>query len=67
VVTTQNNLLACRTLSKKKDRNSVAGMAEISFNDDGGGDPTNLTYLQNQCGALVGNGTEGGICTCPTA
>jgi len=22
-------------------------------------------YLQDQCGALVGNSTGGGICTCP--
>ena len=22
------------------------------------------TYLQNQCGALVGNGSQGGICNC---
>jgi hypothetical protein len=31
------------------------------------GDPnsTTLNYLQNQCGALVGNGTGAGICTCP--
>jgi hypothetical protein len=65
VVTIQNNLLASRTLSKRKDSGSVAAIAEIPFNDDGGGDPVNLTYLQNQCGALVGNGTEGGICTCP--
>jgi hypothetical protein len=27
---------------------------------------TNLIYLQNQCGAIVGNGAGRGICTCPT-
>ena len=27
--------------------------------------PTNLNYLQAQCGALVGNGTGGGLCNCP--
>jgi hypothetical protein len=38
---------------------------EVGLFDDAGGDPTNLVYLQEQCGALVGNGTEGGICNCP--
>ena len=36
------------------------------LSDDAGGDPTNLIYLQEQCGAIVGNGTGGGICNCPT-
>ncbi len=42
-----------------------ANLTETALSDDGGGDPTNLIYLQTQCGALVGNGTGGGICTCP--
>ena len=42
-----------------------AQLTETALSDDGGGDPTNLIYLQTQCGALVGNGTGGGICTCP--
>jgi hypothetical protein len=43
----------------------VGGLAEVPLFDNGGGDPTNLIYLQAQCGALVGNGTGGGICECP--
>jgi hypothetical protein len=43
----------------------ITGLTEIQLSDDGGGDLTNLTYLQTQCGALVGNGTGGGICNCP--
>jgi hypothetical protein len=45
---------------------ATSGITEIGLFDDAGGDPTNLIYLQNQCGAIVGNGTRGGICTCPT-
>jgi hypothetical protein len=32
---------------------AIFGITEIGLFDDGGGDPTNVTYLQNQCGALV--------------
>jgi len=38
---------------------------KIGFSDDAGGDPTHLIYQQNQCGAIVGNGTGSGICNCP--
>ena len=41
------------------------GLTETGLFDNGGGDPSNLSYLQAQCGALVGNGTGGGICRCP--
>jgi len=41
------------------------GLTETALFDNGGGDPTNLAYLQAQCGALVGNDTGGGICKCP--
>jgi hypothetical protein len=41
-------------------------ITEIPLSDDAGGDPNNLNYLQEQCGAIVGNGTGGGICNCPT-
>ena len=41
-------------------------LVETALGDDASGDPTNLSYLQAQCGALIGNGTGGGICTCPT-
>ena len=41
-------------------------VTEVSLFDDGTGDPLNNTYLIQECAALVGNGTGGGICTCPT-
>jgi len=43
-----------------------AGITEVGLSDDCHGEAINLVYLQTQCGALVGNGTNGGICTCPT-
>lgn len=43
----------------------VSGITETPLSDDAGGDPTNLIYLQTQCGALVGNGSGGGVCNCP--
>lgn len=44
---------------------SPSSLTEVSLFDDGTGDPMNNTYLIQQCAALVGNGTGGGICTCP--
>ena len=41
------------------------GLTQVPLFNNGGGDPTNLAYLQDQCGALVGNGSGGGICSCP--
>ena len=41
------------------------GITETALSDDAGGDPTNLVYLQSQCGALIGNGTGSGVCNCP--
>jgi len=43
----------------------TSGIQEVPLFDDASGDPTNIIYLQTQCGALVGNGSLGGICTCP--
>jgi hypothetical protein len=40
-------------------------ITETALSDDAGGDPINLNYLQSQCGAVIGNGTGGGVCTCP--
>jgi hypothetical protein len=40
-------------------------ITETKLNDDCHGEDVNLIYLQNQCGALVGNGSHGGICNCP--
>jgi len=44
---------------------TISGLTEVALFDDAGGDPTNLTYLQNACGALSGGSSGGGICTCP--
>jgi hypothetical protein len=71
-VTTSSNLLGSITHNQEAGREIgtsldglTFGLTEIALSDDGGGDQTNLIYLQNQCGALVGNGTGGGICNCP--
>jgi len=67
-VTAANNLLGSMTHNQIVATNtggSTSGLTEIGLFDDGGGDPTNLTYLQNQCGTLVGNGTGAGVCNCP--
>ena len=64
LVTTTNNLLGSVTHNQGVFPDSE-GLTEVSLFDDAAGDPTNLIYLQNQCGALVGNGTGGGICNCP--
>jgi len=44
---------------------TISGLTEVALFDDAGGDPTNLTYLQNACGALSGGSSGGGICNCP--
>jgi hypothetical protein len=72
-VTTANNLLGSIThdqfvfdrMISTDEVFGTFGITETPLSDDAGGDPTNLTYLQTQCGALVGNGTGGGICNCP--
>ena len=71
-VTTTSNLLGSITHNQAvlqpngtTDPGVTFGITETALSDDAGGDPTNLTYLQTQCGALVGNGTGGGICNCP--
>ena len=43
---------------------AIFGITEIALADDGAGDPTNVAYLQRQCGELVGNGSGSGICDC---
>jgi hypothetical protein len=40
------------------------GLTEVPLFDDAGGDVTNLNYLQTQCGALVGNSSGAGVCSC---
>jgi hypothetical protein len=64
-VTTASNLLGSVTHNQVVLPDSQ-NITEIGFFDDGGGDPINLIYLQEQCGALVGNSSGGGICNCPT-
>ena len=43
----------------------VGQLTETRLFDDCHGEDVNLVYLQNQCGALIGNGSHGGICNCP--
>jgi len=72
-VSTTSNLLGSMThneaVTKIFNGNQLfsftSGINEIPLFNDTSGDPTNITYLQTQCGALIGNGTLGGICTCP--
>ncbi len=64
-VTTDNNLLGSRTLGNPARTFGPAGLVESALHDDGAGDPANLTYLQAECGVLVGNASGAGICTCP--
>ena len=45
---------------------SPSTLTEVSLFDNGIGDPIDNTYLIQQCAALIGNGSGGGICTCPT-
>jgi hypothetical protein len=40
-------------------------LTEVSLFDNGAGDPGNNTYLIQQCAALIGNGSGGGVCNCP--
>jgi hypothetical protein len=70
-VTTASNLLGSVTHNQIVQEGSsgsdaaTSGLTEIGLFDDAGGDPTNLIYLQTQCGAIIGNGSHGAICTCP--
>jgi len=71
-VTSTSNLLGSITHSQETDPSTPltaillqTSVTEVDLSDDSGGDPSNLNYLQSQCGALVGNGTQGGICNCP--
>ena len=69
-VTTAANLLGSIThnqIVQFGPTTSIEGftqITEVGLAGDGGGDPTNLVYLQSQCGALVGNGSGGGVCDC---
>jgi hypothetical protein len=43
---------------------STSGLTEIGLFDDANGDSANVTYLENECSALEGNGSGHGICGC---
>jgi len=70
-VTTANNLLGSITHNQLTVGApggtfiEIAGVTETALSDDAGGDPADLVYLETQCGALIGNGSLGGICNCP--
>jgi len=44
--------------------NLTPELPEVPFADAGDPDSSTLNYLQEQCGALIGNGTGAGICNC---
>jgi hypothetical protein len=70
VVTSANNLLGSITHNQVVQagppgfNGAAFNLTEVELFDDAGGDPTNLTYLQEECGALVGNGSGAGSCNC---
>lgn len=50
-----------------QDIDGTEDETEVSLFDNGTGDTAqNNPYLIQQCAAIVGNGTGGGICTCPS-
>ncbi len=69
-VTTANNLLGSNTHNQVVQKGAtyaeygIFGLTETGLFDNGGGDPTNLVYLQTQCGAITGNGSGGALCNC---
>jgi hypothetical protein len=68
-VTPDNNLLGSRVINISNEGYPTFGPAsllETPLHDDASGDAGNLTYVQAECGALVGNGSYGGICYCPS-
>jgi hypothetical protein len=70
-VTMANNVFGSiihnQIVAGNPNSDEVAKTTETKLFDDCNGNFANEVYLQTQCGALVGNGTGGGICTCPTA
>jgi hypothetical protein len=66
-VTTDANLLGSITHDQYLESNggTTAGSTEVGLFDDGHGDQANLTYLQIECGLLVGNSSGRGTCNCP--
>jgi len=66
-VSPENNVLGAITHNQAvvDGGKLTLGLTEIPLSDDAGGDASNLTYLQNECGALVNNGSGAGFCHCP--
>jgi len=62
-----NNLIGAITHNQivETGKDSIAALTEVPLFDDGAGDPDNLSYLQNECGVLVGGGSGAGVCRCP--
>ncbi len=54
------------SITHNQEINGTSSLTEVSLFDNGIGEPINNVYLIQQCAALVGNGSGGGICTCPT-
>ncbi len=46
---------------------TFTGLTEVSLVDNGSADPAEATSLINVCGAIIGNGSGSGSCTCPRA
>ncbi|HVN27017.1 MAG TPA: hypothetical protein VMT64_00950, partial [Candidatus Binataceae bacterium] len=65
-VNTDSNLLGSRVLSIDGHGSFPSALLESPLHDDGAGDQANIAYVQAECGALVGNGSGAGICSCPT-
>jgi hypothetical protein len=69
-VTTANNILGSMThnqiVAGSTSSIRITNITETALFDDCHGNAGNLVYLQQQCGSLIGNGSGGGICNCPT-
>ena len=44
-----------------------AGLTEVPLADSGDADSTELSFLANQCGVIIGNGTDNAACSCGAA
>jgi len=45
----------------------ISSLTEVPMTDEGDADASEASLLLSRCGALVGNGSGAGICTCPTS